>query len=73
VRPASQVWPLLRRCAELGGNVRTGLEDTFYLPNGTRATTSGQLVDELVAVLRKVGREPASVEETRAMLHHQPQ
>jgi uncharacterized protein (DUF849 family) len=23
------VWPLLRRAAELGGNVRTGLEDTF--------------------------------------------
>ena len=34
-----EVWPLLTRCAELGGNVRTGLEDTFYLPDGSRATS----------------------------------
>ncbi len=34
-----EVWPLLRECVRLGGNVRTGLEDTFYLPTGRRATT----------------------------------
>jgi len=26
------VWPVLRRAAELGGNVRTGLEDTMCAP-----------------------------------------
>jgi hypothetical protein len=26
------IWPLHRRAAELGGHLRTGLEDTFYLP-----------------------------------------
>lgn len=63
-----EVWPLLTRCAELGGNVRTGLEDTFYLPDGSRATSSGQLIAELVRRVRSVGREPATLEETKAIL-----
>lgn len=63
-----EVWPLLRRAAELGGNVRTGLEDTFYLPDGTRATSSGQLIDALVKTLRETGREPASPSEARKMI-----
>ena len=61
-------WPTLRRAAELGGHVRTGLEDTFYLPNGQRASTSGELIAELVKVVREVGREPASPEEARKIL-----
>ena len=27
----AEIWPLHQRCAELGGHLRTGLEDTFYL------------------------------------------
>lgn len=64
----NDVWPTLRRAAELGGHVRTGLEDTFYLPNGTRATSSGQLVEELVKIVREVGREPATASEARLIL-----
>ncbi|MFX5180179.1 3-keto-5-aminohexanoate cleavage protein, partial [Acinetobacter baumannii] len=30
------IWPLQRRVAELGGMLRTGVEDTFYLPNGDK-------------------------------------
>lgn len=60
-----EVWPLHRRAAELGGGVRTGLEDTFYLPDGSRATSNGALVEALVKVVREVGREPATVAETR--------
>eukprot|EP00052_Salpingoeca_macrocollata_P009758 m.76698 g.76698 ORF g.76698 m.76698 type:complete len:407 (-) comp17244_c0_seq2:92-1312(-) len=63
-----EVWPLLRECARLGGNVRTGLEDTFYKPDGTRATSSGQLIEELVKIVREEGREPASVDETKLIL-----
>ena len=62
------VWPLHRACLELGGNVRTGLEDTFYLPDGSRAATSAQLIEQLVAMAREVGREPASPAEARAMI-----
>ncbi|MFH1350900.1 MAG: 3-keto-5-aminohexanoate cleavage protein, partial [Pseudomonadota bacterium] len=54
-----EIWDLQRRCAELGGNVRTGLEDTFYLPNGEKATGNGQLIDALARIVREAGREIA--------------
>ena len=62
------IWPVHRRAAELGGNLRTGLEDTFYLPDGERATSNGALIEALVAIARDVGREPASPDEVRAQL-----
>lgn len=63
-----EVWPLHRRAAELGGHLRTGLEDTFYLPDGARARGNGELVAALVRIAREAGREPASAEEARAQL-----
>lgn len=63
-----EVWPVHRRAAELGGNLRVGLEDTFYLPDGSRAQSNGQLVEELVRVAREVGREPMTPAQTRDML-----
>jgi uncharacterized protein (DUF849 family) len=64
-----KIWDLHRRCVELGGNVRTGLEDTFYMPTGDRAKNSGQLVEALVKIVRDVGKEPATPEETRRILN----
>jgi len=64
-----EVWPLHRRCAELGGNVRTGLEDTFYLPNGRKARHNGQLVEALADIVREAGREIAGPAEARKILH----
>lgn len=63
------IWPLHRRTAELGGNLRTGLEDTFYLPDGGKATSNGQLVDAIVRIARDCGRECASPAEARTLLH----
>jgi len=63
-----EVWDLHRKCIELGGNVRTGLEDTFYLPDGSRATSNGQLIEALVAMCREMGREPATPAEARKMI-----
>jgi 3-keto-5-aminohexanoate cleavage enzyme len=63
-----KIWNLHRRCLELGGDVRTGLEDTFYLPNGERATDNGQLVKALVEIAREVGKEPATPAEAREIL-----
>jgi uncharacterized protein (DUF849 family) len=63
-----KIWHLHRRCVELGGDVRTGLEDTFYLPNGERATDNGQLVEALVKIARQVGKEPATPAEAREIL-----
>ena len=33
----AEIWPVHQKTAELGGMLRTGLEDTFYLPDGERA------------------------------------
>lgn len=63
-----KIWNLHRRCLELGGDVRTGLEDALYLPDGARATTNGQLVEALVNIVREVGKEPASPAEAREIL-----
>jgi 3-keto-5-aminohexanoate cleavage enzyme len=63
------VWPLHRRAAGLGGNLRTGLEDTFYLPDGRKARSNGELIDALAAVARAAGRECASFAEARKLLH----
>ena len=63
-----EIWPLHRRAAELGGDLRTGLEDTIYLPDGSRAASNGELVAALVATARGAGREMASPAEARAAL-----
>ena len=60
-----EIWDLHQRAAELGGNLRTGLEDTFYLPDGSRARGNGELIEALVACARKAGREPANTDEAR--------
>ena len=63
-----KIWDLHRRCLELGGDVRTGLEDTLYLPNGERAISNEQLVEALVKMVREVGKEVASPQEARKIL-----
>ena len=64
-----EVWETLRAACELGGNVRTGLEDTFYLPNGARNTKgNGELIEALVKICRDVGREPTTPAETREII-----
>lgn len=63
----TEVWPVHRASAELGGHLRTGLEDTFYLPDGSRATSNGPLIDALVATARDVGRRIATPAEARAV------
>ncbi len=69
-----EIWPLHRSVAELGGDLRTGLEDTIHLPDGSRAASNGELVKALVAVARETGRAVASPEEARLALNlSQPQ
>jgi len=63
-----KLWDLHKTCVELGGNVRTGLEDTLYLPNGDRAHDNGSLVEALVKIIRELGKEPASPDEARRIL-----
>jgi uncharacterized protein (DUF849 family) len=65
----ANVWPLHRRTAELGGNLRTGLEDTFYLPDGSKARSNGELIEAIVATARAARREIATPAEARTLLH----
>lgn len=61
-------WAMAAVALSVGGNFRVGLEDNFYLPNGEMARSNGELVDAAVNLTRMLGQEPATIEETRAML-----
>ncbi|MDI1481256.1 3-keto-5-aminohexanoate cleavage protein [Polyangium sp. y55x31] len=61
-------WRMIATALVLGGNVRCGLEDHFYLPNGEMAKSNGELVETAVRLVRDVGRRPATVEEAREIL-----
>jgi 3-keto-5-aminohexanoate cleavage enzyme len=61
-------WRMIAAALVLGGNIRCGLEDHFYLPDGTMAKSNGELVDVAARLVRDVGRKVASVEQARAIL-----
>ena len=63
-------WRMLATALVLGGNVRVGLEDNFYLPDATTmAKSNGELVEVAVRMVRDVGRKPANVEQARQILN----
>src|SRR5437764_8695022 len=63
-------WRMVCAALALGGNVRVGLEDNFYLDAAGKqmARSNGELVEKAVRMARDIGREPATVEEARRML-----
>lgn len=61
-------WKLTAQAAVLGGNIRVGLEDNFYLPNGQMAKSNGELIAQAAQLARAIGREPATIAETREWL-----
>jgi 3-keto-5-aminohexanoate cleavage enzyme len=61
-------WKMLATALVLGGNIRCGLEDHLYLPNGTMAKSNGELVEVAARMTRDVGRKVATVEEARKIL-----
>ncbi|MCH8181413.1 MAG: 3-keto-5-aminohexanoate cleavage protein [Proteobacteria bacterium] len=63
-----EIWDVHQATADLGGMLRTGVEDTFYLPGGEKTSGNGQLIDALAACARRAGREVASPAEARQML-----
>lgn len=64
----SEIWPVHRLTAELGGQLRSGLEDTFYLPDGSKAASNGPLIEQLARYARDAGREVATPAEARQLL-----
>jgi len=68
----NEIWPVHQKTAELGGMLRTGLEDTFYLPDGERAAGNGALITELAACAQRAGRSIASPAQARSLLGLRP-
>jgi 3-keto-5-aminohexanoate cleavage enzyme len=61
-------WMLIATALVLGGNVRAGVEDNFYLPDGSMARSNGDLIAAARKLAEEVGRRPATVAEAREML-----
>lgn len=70
-------WRLVAAAIALGGNIRVGLEDNFYVDSGVMAKSNGDLVEKAARMVRDQGREVATIEETHRRLrgvitHHPP-
>lgn len=65
-------WRLLASSLVLGGNIRVGLEDNFYLPNGTMAKSNGELAEAGARLVELTGRRLATLEESRRLLSLPP-
>ncbi len=61
-------WTLISAALALGGSIRVGLEDNFYLPDGTMARSNGDLVAKAREMVVNAGRRPATVAEARTLL-----
>lgn len=61
-------WSLVSAALSLGGSIRVGLEDNLYLPDGTMATSNGELIAKARQMVENSGRRLATVAEARALL-----
>jgi 3-keto-5-aminohexanoate cleavage enzyme len=61
-------WMLVGAALTLGGSVRVGLEDNFYLPDGEMARSNGELIAKACQMTEDLGRRPATVQEARELL-----
>jgi 3-keto-5-aminohexanoate cleavage enzyme len=61
-------WTMVAAALSLGGSVRVGLEDNFYLPNGEVARSNGELIAQAREMTIAAGRRPATVDEARGLL-----
>jgi 3-keto-5-aminohexanoate cleavage enzyme len=61
-------WAMVAAALTLGGSIRVGLEDNFYLPDGRMARSNGELVARARRLTEDCGRHPATVEEARKLL-----
>ena len=61
-------WRMVAAAVTLGGSVRVGLEDNFYLPDGQMARSNGDLIAQARKMTEEIGRRPATVEEARGLL-----
>jgi uncharacterized protein (DUF849 family) len=65
-------WMLVAAALTLGGSVRVGLEDNFYLPDNQMARSNGELIAKARRMTEELGRRPATVEQARRLLGIKP-
>jgi 3-keto-5-aminohexanoate cleavage enzyme len=61
-------WSMVGAAAALGGNVRVGFEDNFYLPSGEMAASNGDLVEAAAQIAGLQGRDVAEPAQARRLL-----
>ncbi len=61
-------WRMIGAALALGGNMRAGLEDNLYLPNGEMAKSNGELIEVAARMCRDTGRKVATVEQAKQIL-----
>ncbi len=61
-------WKLLAAAIVLGGNVRAGVEDNLYLPDGSMCKSNGDLIGKARQMVEDTGRKVATISEARQML-----
>src|SRR3954452_10464244 len=61
-------WTMVNSALVLGGSIRVGLEDNFYLPDGEMARSNGDLIAKAREMTINAGRRPATVDEARKLL-----
>jgi 3-keto-5-aminohexanoate cleavage enzyme len=53
----------------MGGHIRVGMEDNIYYEKGVLAKSNAQFVERIARIAREYGREIATPEEARQILH----
>ena len=61
--------PMATMAAAMGGHVRVGLEDNLYLSKGRLAVSNAEQVTLIRGIVERLGREVATPDEARAILH----
>ena len=61
--------PMSMMALVMGGHIRVGLEDNIYYSRGVLAKTNAQFVERIVRIAGEYGREIATPDEARGILH----
>src|SRR5690606_17518999 len=61
-------FPMVAQSYLMGGHVRVGLEDNFYLSKGVEARSNAQLVEKAAEIIHLLGGKLATPEEARTIL-----
>ncbi|MFC1867581.1 3-keto-5-aminohexanoate cleavage protein [Thermodesulfobacteriota bacterium] len=65
-------FPMTTMAMIMGGHIRVGFEDNIYLAKGVPAKSNAELVAKAVRIAKELGREIATPDEAREILHLPP-